>query len=50
LTITPETVTGIFSLVNLRAHWDRVPVPGSNGQRGPNVNSIHTRRRTTGIW
>jgi hypothetical protein len=25
--------TGLFNLVNLRAHWDRVPVPGSNGQK-----------------
>jgi hypothetical protein len=23
--------TGLFNLVGLRAHWDRVPVPGSNG-------------------
>src|SRR6202047_2655246 len=22
--------TGLFNLVNLRAHWDRVPVPGSS--------------------
>jgi hypothetical protein len=25
--------TGLYNLVNLRAHWDRVPVPGSNGQK-----------------
>jgi pimeloyl-ACP methyl ester carboxylesterase len=25
--------TGLFNIVNLRAHWDRVPVPGSNGQK-----------------
>jgi len=25
--------TGVFNLVNLRAHWDRVSVPGSNGQK-----------------
>jgi hypothetical protein len=25
--------TELFNLVNLRAHWDRVPVPGSNGQK-----------------
>ena len=25
--------TGLFNVVNLRAHWDRVPVPGSNGQK-----------------
>jgi hypothetical protein len=23
----------LFNLVNLRAHWDRVPVPGSSGQK-----------------
>ena len=23
--------TGLFNIVNLRAHWDRVPVPGTNG-------------------
>src|ERR1700676_2460839 len=25
--------TGLFNVVNLRAHWDRVPVPGSHGQK-----------------
>jgi hypothetical protein len=25
--------TGLYNLVGLRAHWDRVPVPGSNGQK-----------------
>jgi hypothetical protein len=25
--------TGLFNVVNLRAHWDRVPVPGSRGQK-----------------
>jgi hypothetical protein len=25
--------TGLFNVVNFRAHWDRVPVPGSNGQK-----------------
>jgi hypothetical protein len=25
--------TGLYNLVSLRAHWDRVPVPGSNGQK-----------------
>ncbi|MGA8655088.1 MAG: hypothetical protein WB586_02990 [Chthoniobacterales bacterium] len=25
--------TGLFNVVNLHAHWDRVPVPGSNGQK-----------------
>ena len=25
--------TGLFNLVNLRAHWDKVPVPGRNGQK-----------------
>jgi len=25
--------TGLFNIVNLRAHWDKVPVPGSNGQK-----------------
>ncbi len=25
--------TELFNIVNLRAHWDRVPVPGSNGQK-----------------
>jgi hypothetical protein len=25
--------TGLFNMVNLRAHWDRVPVPGSHGQK-----------------
>ena len=25
--------TGLFNVVNLRAHWDQVPVPGSNGQQ-----------------
>jgi hypothetical protein len=25
--------TGLFNIVNLRAHWDRVPVPGTNGQK-----------------
>jgi hypothetical protein len=25
--------TGLFNVVNLRAHWDSVPVPGSNGQK-----------------
>ena len=25
--------TELFNLVNLRAHWDRVPVPGSNGKK-----------------
>jgi len=25
--------TGLFNVVNLRAHWDRVPVPGANGQK-----------------
>jgi hypothetical protein len=25
--------TGLFNVVNLRAHWDKVPVPGSNGQK-----------------
>jgi hypothetical protein len=25
--------TGLFNILNLRAHWDRVPVPGSNGQK-----------------
>jgi hypothetical protein len=25
--------TELYNLVNLRAHWDRVPVPGSNGQK-----------------
>jgi hypothetical protein len=25
--------TELFNVVNLRAHWDRVPVPGSNGQK-----------------
>ena len=23
--------TGLFNIVNFRAHWDKVPVPGSNG-------------------
>jgi hypothetical protein len=25
--------TALFNVVNLRAHWDRVPVPGSNGTK-----------------
>jgi hypothetical protein len=25
--------TGLFNIVNFRAHWDKVPVPGSNGQK-----------------
>ena len=25
--------TGLFNTVNLRAHWDKVPVPGSSGQK-----------------
>jgi hypothetical protein len=25
--------TGLYNVVGLRAHWDRVPVPGSNGQK-----------------
>jgi hypothetical protein len=25
--------TGLFNVVNLRAHWDRVPVPGANGEK-----------------
>jgi hypothetical protein len=25
--------TGLFNIVNFCAHWDRVPVPGSNGQK-----------------
>jgi hypothetical protein len=25
--------TGLYNLVNLRFHWDQVPVPGNNGQR-----------------
>ena len=25
--------TGLFNLVNLRFHWDQVPVPGSTGQK-----------------
>src|SRR6202043_4251800 len=25
--------TGLFNVVNLRAHWDRVAVPGANGQK-----------------
>jgi hypothetical protein len=25
--------TGLYNLVGLRAHWDRVPVPGSGGQK-----------------
>jgi hypothetical protein len=25
--------TGLYNLVGLRAHWDRVPVPGSSGQK-----------------
>jgi len=25
--------TGLYNLVGLRAHWDRVPVPGTNGQK-----------------
>ena len=25
--------TGLFNIVNLRTHWDRVPVPGTNGQK-----------------
>jgi hypothetical protein len=25
--------TELYNLANLRAHWDRVPVPGSNGQK-----------------
>jgi hypothetical protein len=25
--------TGLFNIVNFRAHWDRVPVPGSSGQK-----------------
>jgi hypothetical protein len=25
--------TGLYNIVNLRAHWDRVPVPGTNGQK-----------------
>ena len=26
--------TGLFNLVNLRFHWDQVPVPGGSGQQG----------------
>ena len=25
--------TGLFNIINFRAHWDKVPVPGSNGQK-----------------
>ena len=25
--------TGLFNIVNLRAHWDKVPIPGKNGQK-----------------
>jgi hypothetical protein len=25
--------SGLYNLVNLRAHWDRVPVPGGHGQK-----------------
>jgi hypothetical protein len=25
--------TGLFNVVNIRTHWDKVPVPGSNGQK-----------------
>ncbi len=25
--------TGLFNIVNFRAHWDRVPIPGSQGQK-----------------
>jgi hypothetical protein len=25
--------TSLFNIVNLRAHWDKVPVPGGNGQK-----------------
>ena len=27
--------TGLFNLVNLRFHWDQVPVPGGSGQQLP---------------
>jgi hypothetical protein len=25
--------TGLFKVMNIRTHWDKVPVPGSNGQK-----------------
>ena len=25
--------TGLFNIVNIRTHWDQVPVPGTNGQK-----------------
>ena len=42
--------TGLFNVVNLRAHWDRVPVPGSHGQKFLKGNSIPTRPAIISTW
>jgi hypothetical protein len=42
--------TGLFNVVNLRTHWDRVPIPGSKGKKCLKANSMTIRPATISTW
>jgi hypothetical protein len=42
--------TGLFNLVNLRFHWDKVPVPAAADNNCLKGSSIPRRRATTNTW